>query len=104
LIDRIVRPWLLINSIYELTESATEERNQKERLDSFARNLIQKHRDAAYKSPRICLLDYMIQIADEHPDFTDDDIIDEGNQLFIDPKHNLHNLFNNYQLAHLCWR
>jgi len=78
LINRLARPWLLINSIYKLTESATEERNQKERLVSFTRSLIQNHRVAAFKSPRVCLLDYLIQISEKHSDFTDDDIIDEG--------------------------
>lgn len=37
--DRIVRPWLLLDWIYRLTETANSELNQKKLLDSFTQKV-----------------------------------------------------------------
>lgn len=37
--DRIVRPWLLLDWIYRLTETANSELNQKRQLDTFTKKV-----------------------------------------------------------------
>lgn len=78
--DRTARPWLMFNWIYKFTQVASDEIEQKGRLDSFTRDMIQKRRDEQQKGivkDRKSLLEYMIEISERHPDFTDDDIVDE---------------------------
>uniref|UniRef100_A0A182FRU5 Uncharacterized protein n=1 Tax=Anopheles albimanus TaxID=7167 RepID=A0A182FRU5_ANOAL len=78
---RITHPWLLFNSIYKLTDAASAELNQKKQLDDFSRKMIQRRREVQKTltaADRRCLLDFMIEISNENPDFTDDDIIDEA--------------------------
>jgi cytochrome P450 family 4 len=78
---RIASPWLLFSWIYRLTEAASEELNQKKRLDDFTRKMIKKRREAMKSGEvigRKSLLDYMLEISDIHPDFTEQDIIDEA--------------------------
>lgn len=36
---RIVKPWLLFDWIYKLTETASNELNQKRKLDEFTRKV-----------------------------------------------------------------
>jgi cytochrome P450 family 4 len=77
---RVANPWLLFSWIYKLTETASEELDQKKRLDEFTRKIINKRREAK-KSGEIVektsLLDFMLEISDTHPNFTEDDIVDE---------------------------
>lgn len=78
---RIANPWLLFSWIYRLTETATEELDQKKRLDEFTMKMIGKRREAMKKgevSERKSLLDYMLEISEVHPDFTEDDIVNEA--------------------------
>jgi len=79
--DRLIRPWLLFSKIFELTGAGLEEIKQKKRLDAFTKKMIDKRREIMISgeitSGRHCLLDYMIEIADENPDFTEEDIINE---------------------------
>jgi cytochrome P450 family 4 len=78
---RIANPWLLFSWIYKLTETASEELDQKKRLDDFTRKMISKRREAMRSGEiveRKSLLDYMLDISDAHPDFTEKDIIDEA--------------------------
>lgn len=77
---RIANPWLLFSWIYKLTETASEELDQKKRLDEFTRKMINKRREAMKSGEiveRKSLLDYMLDIADIYPHFTEDDIVDE---------------------------
>jgi cytochrome P450 family 4 len=79
--DRVARPWLLFNWIYNFTDDASEELLQKKRLDDFTRNMIHKRRDMVVDGQiegRKSLLDYMIEISKKHPDFNEDDIINEA--------------------------
>uniref|UniRef100_A0AAG5CRB4 Cytochrome P450 n=1 Tax=Anopheles atroparvus TaxID=41427 RepID=A0AAG5CRB4_ANOAO len=78
---RITHPWLLFNFIYKLTDAATVELNQKKQLDEFSRKMILRRREALKSltsSNRRCLLDFMIEISNENPEFTEDDIVDEA--------------------------
>ncbi|XP_052864853.1 probable cytochrome P450 4aa1 [Anopheles cruzii] len=76
---RITHPWLLFNSIYKMTDAASAELNQKKQLDEFSRKMIQRRREKTLTATdRRCLLDFMIEISNENPDFTDEDIIDEA--------------------------
>ena len=80
MVSRIANPWLLFCWIYKLTETASEELNQKKRLDDFTRKMINKRRKAMKSGEiveRKSLLDYMLDIADTHPHFTEDDVVDE---------------------------
>lgn len=79
--SRIANPWLLFSWIYRLTATATEELDQKKRLDEFTRQMIRKRRDAVKRAAvgeRKSLLDYMLEISDSNPDFTEQDIVNEA--------------------------
>ncbi|XP_058115805.1 probable cytochrome P450 4aa1 [Anopheles ziemanni] len=78
---RLTHPWLLFNFIYKLTDAATVELDQKKQLEEFSRKMIDRRREALKTqkpTDRRCLMDFMIEISNENPDFTEDDIIDEA--------------------------
>lgn len=78
---RVSRPWLLLDSIFKLTQTASEELDQKKRLNEFTKKMIQNRRDIKSKCDfieRKCLLDYMLDISEVNPEFTEDDIINEA--------------------------
>lgn len=77
----MTRPWLLFTWIYNLTETASTELNQKKRLDAYTMKMIAERRAAKAnneKCERKSLLDYMLDIAEQHPEFTDMDIVNEA--------------------------
>lgn len=64
-----------------MTATATEELNQKKRLDEFTIKMIAKRREAMKNgdfSERKSLLDYMLDISELHPDFNEQDIVNEA--------------------------
>jgi cytochrome P450 family 4 len=66
--------------IYNWTQTSSDEKEQKGRLNAFTRKMIQKRREESESGvlkDRVSLLEYMIDINKRHPDFTDEDIIDE---------------------------
>ena len=79
---RMANPWLLFDWIYKLTENATAELNQKKNLDDFTRKIIKKRRESLKNDEnqpdRKSLLDYMIEISADNPEFTEEDIINEA--------------------------
>ncbi|XP_053964488.1 probable cytochrome P450 4aa1 [Anastrepha ludens] len=79
--ERFLQPWLLFESIYKFTKIASEELNQKKRLNEFTRKMIKHRRELLANdnyTGRKCLLDYMIEISNNNADFTEDDIVDEA--------------------------
>nr|XP_014087247.1 probable cytochrome P450 4aa1 [Bactrocera oleae] len=79
--ERFLQPWLLFESVYKFTKIASEELDQKKRLDQFTRKMIKRRRDMIAGGSfivRKCLLDYMIEISNNNADFTEDDIVDEA--------------------------
>lgn len=88
--SRIANPWLLFSWIYRLTATATEELDQKKRLDEFTRQMIRKRRDAVKRAAvgeRKSLLDYMLEISDSNPDFTEQDIVNEACTFMLAVSH-----------------
>lgn len=66
--------------MYSLTSAAADELRQKEELDNFTRNMIKKRqaqRLEGLANENLSLLDYMIEISENNPEFTEDDIINE---------------------------
>jgi cytochrome P450 len=54
--------------------------DQKKRLDEFTRKMINRRKEAMKSGEvgeRKSLLDYMLEISDNHPNFNEDDIVDE---------------------------
>lgn len=83
---RLEKPWLLFNFFYKLTETANEELDQKKRLNEFTLKMINLRRDDKANGilpKRKALLDYMIEISEIHPDFTDDDIVNEASTFML---------------------
>ncbi|XP_044732402.1 probable cytochrome P450 4aa1 [Chrysoperla carnea] len=76
---RLVRPWLLFNWIYELTEVARRELEQKQNLNNFTKKMIEynKNIDKTKCSGRKSLLAMFQEIAERHPNFTEHDIVQE---------------------------
>ncbi|KAL7039644.1 hypothetical protein ACKWTF_000057 [Chironomus riparius] len=78
--NRVARPWLMFSWIYNWTKTSSDEIEQKGRLNAFTREMIRKRREESENGAvkeRVSLLEYMIDINKRHPDFTDEDIIDE---------------------------
>ncbi|KAL5287880.1 hypothetical protein ACFFRR_008621 [Megaselia abdita] len=79
--ERLVQPWLLWDGFYQLTKLASDEIDQKSKLDKFTMEMITRRRQMkadGLLTDRKCLLDYMIEIAKRNPDFTDNDIVNEA--------------------------
>jgi cytochrome P450 family 4 len=67
--------------VYKLTAAASEELDQKKRLDDFTAKMIKTRREALESGDdfeRKSLLDYMLDIQASNPDFTEADIINEA--------------------------
>ncbi|XP_034478607.1 probable cytochrome P450 4aa1 [Drosophila innubila] len=80
---RFTQPWLLLDGIYQLTSLASDELNQKKRLNEFTRQMIKRRREIMANAgnnnvERNCLLDYMIEISESNVDFTEEDIVNEA--------------------------
>lgn len=95
---RLTRPWLLLDWIYRLTENAAAELNQKTRLNNFTRKvkatnqarkiqisndptfiqMIKIRRDGNNNNDRKCLIDYMLDVSQKNPNFTEENIVDEA--------------------------
>ncbi|KAL7737593.1 hypothetical protein ACLKA6_007707 [Drosophila palustris] len=80
---RFSQPWLLLDGIYKLTSMASDELNQKKRLNDFTRQMIKRRREIMANAgnnnvERKCLLDYMIEISESNADFTEEDIVNEA--------------------------
>ncbi|XP_037045955.1 probable cytochrome P450 4aa1 [Bradysia coprophila] len=75
---RLTRPWLLLDWIYRLTDVAAAELNQKNRLNSFTRKMIKIRREGNNNNDRKCLIDYMLEVSQKNPNFTEADVVDEA--------------------------
>ncbi|KAH8309287.1 hypothetical protein KR059_007777, partial [Drosophila kikkawai] len=80
--QRFTHPWLLLDGVYHWTNMANDELNQKKRLNDFTRQMIKRRRQMQNNNngndERRCLLDFMIEISDSNPDFTEEDIVNEA--------------------------
>lgn len=87
---RFARPWLLIDWIYRLTAAGkSEEQQQKDLLDFCFRKMKEKREllrqnnsfvvdeTMSAEGRKISLLEYMVEISEKNPHFTDRDIIEE---------------------------
>lgn len=88
---RFARPWLLIDWIYRLTAAGkSEEQQQKDLFDFCFRKMKEKREllrqngsfiiddeTMSAESRKISLLEYMVEINERNPCFTDQDIIEE---------------------------
>ncbi|XP_043517948.1 probable cytochrome P450 4aa1 isoform X1 [Frieseomelitta varia] len=88
LLYRMVRPWLLIEWIYRLTKHGRKE--EKQRKDLFdtcfkmmeeKRKLLQNNTPApdheVKQKKRTSLLEYMVEMKEKNPCFSDEDIVEE---------------------------
>lgn len=82
---RLSKPWLMFDRLYHLTAAASNEINQKSKLDSFTQNMVEQRRKIRKQglTTRPCLLDHMLDIAEKHPDFTEEDITNEANTFML---------------------
>ncbi|CAH1959693.1 unnamed protein product [Acanthoscelides obtectus] len=78
LTQRIAKPWLLLESIFNLTPFAKKEYHQKVSLHNYTRKVLERRKIEYDKSSLRCLLDMFIEIADNNKDFSDEDMINEG--------------------------
>lgn len=88
LLYRMVRPWLLIEWIYRLTKHGRqEEKQRKDLFDTCFKMMKEKRdllrskepaiRDEAKKKRKMSLLEYMVEINEKNPCFSDEDIVEE---------------------------
>jgi cytochrome P450 family 4 len=79
--ERVSRPWMLFSWLYKFSSEASDELNQKKRLDDFTMRMIRKRTlelENGGFSGRKSLLDFMIEISKAQTDFTERDIVDEA--------------------------
>ncbi|XP_076622973.1 putative cytochrome P450 4aa1 isoform X1 [Colletes latitarsis] len=85
---RLVRPWLLIEWIYRLTKHGKQEEKQRRDLFDTCFKMMKDKRqqlkskdvndsDETKKSQRMSLLEYMVEMNEKNPCFTDEDIVEE---------------------------
>ncbi|XP_078043336.1 putative cytochrome P450 4aa1 [Augochlora pura] len=85
---RLVRPWLLVEWIYRLTKYGREETKQRKDLFDTCYRMMKDMRektrmkaleldDEAKANRRISLLEYMVEMNEKNPCFTDADIVEE---------------------------
>ncbi|GAB1863847.1 Probable cytochrome P450 4aa1 [Camponotus japonicus] len=87
---RFARPWLLIDWIYRLTAAGKSEEQQQKDLLNFCFRKMKEKRELlrqnnslvddetmSAKGRKISLLEYMVEISEKNPCFTDRDIIEE---------------------------
>lgn len=83
---RFARPWLLISWIYRLTAAGKSEEQQQKDLFDFCLKKVKEKREflqngsliADHSATRkMSLLEYMVEINERNPEFTDRDIIEE---------------------------
>lgn len=75
----------MLDWLYHLTSAATSEVKQKTKLDSFTTSMIDRRRKIRQQGlpTRQCLLDHMLEISEKHPDFTEEDMINEANTFML---------------------
>lgn len=83
--ERIAKPWLLVDAIYDMTGDSKAEVSQRGTLEKYTLLAIDQRKVLAQKSTfePSCMLDYLLQIQKEHADFTDKDVIDEACTLML---------------------
>lgn len=89
---RFARPWLLIDWIYQLTEAGRSEKRQQKALFDFCFKKMKEKREALRKnaaasvaddeitgaiSRKTSLLEYMVEVNERNPCFSEQDIIEE---------------------------
>lgn len=84
---RFARPWLLIDWIYRLTTAGKSEEQQQKDLFNFCFRKMKEKREFLQKNDslivddnatrKISLLEYMVEISEKNPQFTEQDIIEE---------------------------
>lgn len=84
---RFARPWLLIDWIYRLTAAGKSEVQQQKNLFDFCLKKMKDKREALRKTGsliaddsatrKMSLLEYMVEISEKNPWFTERDIIEE---------------------------
>lgn len=73
--ERAAKPWLMLDFIYRRTEAGKGDESFKAVVERYTRQALDDRRKN--RCSAACILDHLLQIQDEHPDFTDADIIDE---------------------------
>lgn len=88
---RFARPWLLIDWIYRLTAAGKSEEQQQKNLFNFCFKKVKEKREllrqdnsfvaddevTSVEGRKMSLLEYMVEINEKNPRFTDRDIIEE---------------------------
>ncbi|XP_020293989.1 probable cytochrome P450 4aa1 isoform X2 [Pseudomyrmex gracilis] len=88
---RFARPWLLIDWIYRLTEAGRSEKRQQKALYEFCLKKMKEKREFLRKNAvsdnetrkdtcatrKMCLLEYLVEISERNPFFSEQDIIEE---------------------------
>lgn len=81
---RFARPWLLIDWIYRLTEAGRSEKRQQKALLDFCfkkmkekREFMRKNDNETSATRKMCLLEYMVEVNERNPWFSEQDIIEE---------------------------
>ncbi|KAF2889663.1 hypothetical protein ILUMI_16510, partial [Ignelater luminosus] len=91
LLQRVLRPWLLLNSIYKFTASSRLELGYMSALKEFSSEVLEKRKGERrdHKNLDWCLLDAFIEISEAKPDFTEEDIVDEIETFMLAGQHSV---------------
>ncbi|KAJ8951265.1 hypothetical protein NQ318_008168 [Aromia moschata] len=77
--ERIRKPWLLIEPLFSLTPLSNDQYKNQDDIYSYTKEILQRRiTELRNGAPRkMSLMDFFIKISEEHPNFTNDDIINE---------------------------
>lgn len=81
----MVHPWLLVNWIYEMTETGRQENAHRAELFETCMKMIAEKREIIRKRRsenvtsvgRASMLEFMVEVSEKNPSFTENDIVNE---------------------------
>ncbi|CAG9770987.1 unnamed protein product [Ceutorhynchus assimilis] len=78
LLKRILKPWLLLDSVFKRSEMSKNESKQLSNLHQYVKQVLDDRRVEISKGSKTnCVLDRLIEIS-ENDDFSDEDIVNEA--------------------------
>lgn len=89
---RLKRPWLLFESLYNLTKKSKIDKQQLDNYIAYCYNIIQKIEESKRlnssnmtktENERICLLEYMVDMKQKYSYFNDEAILDECSTFML---------------------
>ncbi|KAI7815651.1 cytochrome p450 [Rhyzopertha dominica] len=82
---RVTHPWLLLDAPFQFTKNGQKETQQKYRLRAYTKMVLENKRQVKQVTPKEfnSLIEMLMEISDNNPEFTEDDVINEACTLML---------------------